>query len=137
MKLDLMKLRIGGEDREFYVRAESSDAQVINQIFCDLDFDISKLTRFDDVEDFLRKARANGKRPLIIDGGANIGAASVYFSGQCQDALVVAIEPEHDAWIVGDEPAVLIEFDFEGSTVSRMGVPDAHRHVKDPPPEGA
>jgi FkbM family methyltransferase len=94
MKLDLMKLRIGDEDREFYARAESSDAQVINQIFCDLDFDISKLTRFDDLEDFLRKARATSKRPLVIDGGANIGAASVYFSGQCQDALVVAIEPE-------------------------------------------
>lgn len=94
MKLDLMKFRIGDEDRELYVRAESSDAQVINQIFCDLDFDISKLARFGDLEDFLRKARATGKRPLIIDGGANIGAASVYFSAQCRDALVVAIEPE-------------------------------------------
>jgi len=94
MKLDLVKLRIGDEDREFYVRAESSDAQVVNQVFCDLDFDFSRLARFDDLEDFLRKARATGKRPLIIDGGANIGAASVYFSGQCQDALVVAIEPE-------------------------------------------
>jgi hypothetical protein len=50
---------------------------------------------------------------------------------------VVAIEPEHDAWIVGDEPAVLIEFDFEGSTVSRMGMPDAHRHAKDTRPEGS
>jgi hypothetical protein len=44
---------------------------------------------------------------------------------------VVSIEPGHDAWIAGDEPAVLIEFDFEGSTVSRMGMPDAHRHVKE------
>src|SRR5207302_10746481 len=29
---------------------------------------------------------------------------------------VVAIEPGHDAWVMGDEPAVLIEFDFEGET---------------------
>lgn len=41
---------------------------------------------------------------------------------------VVAIEPGHDAWIVGDAPAVLIEFDFGNSTVDRMGMPDAHRH---------
>src|SRR5882724_6769325 len=32
---------------------------------------------------------------------------------------VVAIEPGHDGWVVGDEPAVLIEFDFEGETAQR------------------
>ena len=41
---------------------------------------------------------------------------------------VVAIEPGHDAWVVGDAPAVLIEFDFGNSTIDRMGMPDAHRH---------
>jgi hypothetical protein len=41
---------------------------------------------------------------------------------------VVAIEPGHDGWVEGDEPAVLIEFDFERDTVSRLGMPDRHRH---------
>jgi hypothetical protein len=41
---------------------------------------------------------------------------------------VVAIEPGHDGWVVGDEPAVLVEFDFEGETVSRLGMPEAHQH---------
>ena len=41
---------------------------------------------------------------------------------------VVAIDPGHDGWVVGKEPAVLIEFDFEGDTVRRLGMPDAHRH---------
>jgi hypothetical protein len=41
---------------------------------------------------------------------------------------VVAIEPGHDGWVVGKEPVVLIEFDFESDTVSRLGMPDAHRH---------
>ena len=41
---------------------------------------------------------------------------------------VVAIEPGHDGWVVGDEPAVLVEFEFERDTVSRLGMPDAHRH---------
>jgi len=41
---------------------------------------------------------------------------------------VVAIEPGHDGWVVGSEPVVLIEFDFEGNTVQRLGMPDAHRH---------
>jgi len=42
---------------------------------------------------------------------------------------VVAIDPAHDAWVVGAEPVVLVEFDFEGDTVRRLGMPDAHRHV--------
>jgi hypothetical protein len=40
----------------------------------------------------------------------------------------VAIDPGHDGWVVGEEPAVLIEFDFEGDTVNRLGMPTAHRH---------
>jgi hypothetical protein len=41
---------------------------------------------------------------------------------------IVAIEPGHDGWVVGKEPVVLIEFDFERDTVSRLGMADAHRH---------
>jgi hypothetical protein len=41
---------------------------------------------------------------------------------------VIAIEPGHDGWVVGKEPVVMIEFDFEGDTVAKLGMPDAHRH---------
>jgi hypothetical protein len=41
---------------------------------------------------------------------------------------IVAIDPGHDGWVVGKEPVVLIEFDFEGDTIKRLGMPDAHRH---------
>lgn len=41
---------------------------------------------------------------------------------------IVAIEPGHDGWVVGREPVVMIEFDFERDTISRTGMPDAHRH---------
>ena len=34
----------------------------------------------------------------------------------------VAIAPGHDGWVVGSEPAILIEFDFEGETVERLGL---------------
>jgi hypothetical protein len=40
----------------------------------------------------------------------------------------VAIEPEHDAWVVGDEPAVLIQLDYEGETAQRFGLPERHSH---------
>ena len=35
---------------------------------------------------------------------------------------VVAIHPGHDGWVVGSEPAVLIEIDFERETVERLGM---------------
>ena len=41
---------------------------------------------------------------------------------------VVAIDPGHDGWVVGKEPVILIEFDFEGDTVSKLGMPAEHRH---------
>jgi hypothetical protein len=41
---------------------------------------------------------------------------------------IVAIEPGHDGWVVGREPVVLIEFDFERDTIRRLGMPESHRH---------
>ena len=41
---------------------------------------------------------------------------------------VIAVEPGHDGWVAGDEPAVVIEFDFEGDTIEKLGMPRAHRH---------
>ncbi len=41
---------------------------------------------------------------------------------------VVVIEPGHDGWVVGEETAVMIEFDFERDTLARLGLPEAHSH---------
>ena len=40
----------------------------------------------------------------------------------------VDVAPGHDALVPGDEPAVLIEVDFLGDTVARLGVAGDHRH---------
>ncbi len=42
---------------------------------------------------------------------------------------VVVIDPGHDGWVVGDEPAVLIEVDFLGDTAKRFGLPSTHTHA--------
>jgi hypothetical protein len=41
---------------------------------------------------------------------------------------VVILEAGHDAWVVGDEAAVLVQFDAEADTASRFGLADEHRH---------
>jgi hypothetical protein len=41
---------------------------------------------------------------------------------------VVGVEPGHDAWVVGQEAAVLIQFDAEAATAGRFGRPEEPRH---------
>ena len=43
---------------------------------------------------------------------------------------IIAIDPGHDGWVVGSEPAVLIEIDFESDTIARLGMPDSHTHAR-------
>ena len=60
------------------------------------------------------------------------GQINVRFADGCvveyKAPQFVAVEPGHEGWVVGDEPAVLIEFDFGGDTVHRMGLRQTHRH---------
>ncbi|PYM51780.1 MAG: hypothetical protein DMD77_01625 [Candidatus Rokuibacteriota bacterium] len=42
---------------------------------------------------------------------------------------VMVVEPGHDAWVVGREPAVLIQFDAAAETAQRFGLPAEHRHA--------
>jgi hypothetical protein len=42
---------------------------------------------------------------------------------------IIVIEPGHDGWVVGREPVVMIEFDFEGDTIARLGMPSSHTHA--------
>ena len=94
MNLERLELEIGDERRSFYLRPGSSDAPVIGQVFVDGAYDLSRLVRFDELSRHLAAGRATGRRPLIVDAGANIGATSLWFATQCRDALVIAIEPE-------------------------------------------
>jgi hypothetical protein len=55
----------------------------------------------------------------------------VYADGCTYDVIApafAAIEAGHDGWVVGDEPAVFIQYDFEEGTARRFGLPDEHRH---------
>ena len=47
---------------------------------------------------------------------------------QYEAPAVVAIEPGHDAWVEGGEPAVLIQFDAAEDTLGLFGLPPEHSH---------
>ena len=60
------------------------------------------------------------------------GQIHMEFADGCTREFVapqaVLIEPGHDGWVVGTDPAVLIEFDFVGETAQQLGLPETHRH---------
>jgi hypothetical protein len=58
-----------------------------------------------------------------IEGEYGDGCRFAYSAPQ-----VVTIEPGHDAWVVGEEPAILIQFDWEEGTTRRLGLPAEHAH---------
>ena len=63
------------------IRKNFSDKAIFYQVFFENQYAI---------DDF----GANEKVSTIIDGGANIGLASIYFAGLYPDADIVAVEPE-------------------------------------------
>lgn len=84
-----------GNARKIYYRPNSSDVAVIQQVLVNRQYDLTRLRRFNELNAFVQRHRAaTGKAPLVIDAGANIGAAALFFASIIPDAKIVAIEPE-------------------------------------------
>jgi len=73
-----MRLNIPGLRGSLALRGGTSDRSTFQKVFLEgeYDFDLGFAPR------------------LIVDGGANVGYASVYFAHRFPDALVLAVEPE-------------------------------------------
>lgn len=80
--------------RSFHYRVGTSDQPVMQQIFIQRDYDISRLSRAADIGNFYQQALAEGHVPLIIDAGANIGASTLYLADSWPEARIIAIEPD-------------------------------------------
>lgn len=90
-----MDVVVDGHRRDFVFRPDSvGDTGVIEQIFEGRDYDLSRFALSNAFERYVEDIRTRGRRPLIIDAGANIGASPIYFLSQYPDAAIVAIEPE-------------------------------------------
>ncbi|MBV9510744.1 MAG: FkbM family methyltransferase [Caulobacteraceae bacterium] len=93
-----LKLNLDGFPRmDFHCRPDShGDRSVVRQVLEDLGYDFSKMAQSGDVQRRYEQIVAQGKTPLIIDAGANIGATARYYAFKYPEARIVAIEPERE-----------------------------------------
>lgn len=115
------------------IRPGDSDFATLRQVFRNQDYKLLVEKADERVRARYNAIVASGKRPVIIDAGANIGAASLWFHQHYREAVVVAIEPDSanvevlrknavgknirvlDAAIGGEEGFVSVYNDYDAS----------------------
>jgi FkbM family methyltransferase len=80
----------------FYIRPNTTDDQAFIQVFQHRQFDFSEHRQFAWALNAYGSIISSGQTPVIIDAGANVGAASIWFARQFPGAHIIAIEPDPD-----------------------------------------
>ncbi len=78
------------------VRLDTSDIDVVRQIFQSREYDLSKYAQYRALRVRYDALLTIGKVPIIIDAGANIGASALWFEREFPRAKVLAVEPDAD-----------------------------------------
>ncbi|RKE26234.1 FkbM family methyltransferase [Paraburkholderia sp. BL23I1N1] len=76
--------------RRFIYRPSTADRMVCEQIFFSRDYATDHLARAKEIGDFYETC----PDPIIVDAGANMGAAAVWFALTYPKAKVLAVEPD-------------------------------------------
>jgi len=82
------------DNMQFAVRRGTSDIEVVRQIWRDGQYAFPYAALTDRLHRFATAIRARGRTPVIVDAGANIGAASLWFAREWPAARIVAVEPD-------------------------------------------
>lgn len=82
--------------RQFFHRGSVADIGVIYQIFKVEDYALRRLKRGDELLQRYTNMIQEGKKPLILDLGSNIGASVVWFAEHFKGCHIVALEPDRE-----------------------------------------
>jgi len=80
-----IKAKVPGREQIVYLRPNGTDSEVFKQIFLYREYDMSRFAQF---------RALSVRKPLVIDCGAHIGLATIWFAHQLPGAKIYAIEPD-------------------------------------------
>ncbi len=76
------------------LRPGTADLSTFVDTFIQQDYSLRRLGRYPEIHAEYERILQDGRRPLIVDCGANIGLVSLYLSLCFPQALVLGVEPE-------------------------------------------
>src|ERR1700730_7986688 len=97
------------------IRRQNSDYDTLRQVFEDREYSIGNDPGRRDIRSRYADILSNGQRPIIIDAGANIGLATLWFKAQYPKATVIAIEPDTENFavlkenVIADDTTLLVD----------------------------
>jgi FkbM family methyltransferase len=117
-----------------HIRPKSSDPATFVQIFRNKEYDMSRYGQFEHVMAVYQRILTSGQLPIIIDAGANVGAAAIWFSLQFPQARILAVEPDADNAEVcrlntRDRPNVNVIEAAIGSEHGRVSLRNPQQHA--------
>ncbi|WP_339037602.1 FkbM family methyltransferase [Bradyrhizobium symbiodeficiens] len=95
-----------------HVRAGESDTAAVRGVFGTRQYELVLPELKRRVNDRYESILSSGRTPVIVDAGANIGAASLWFKANYPRSAVVAVEPEPGNFGVLSKNAALAESIF-------------------------
>jgi len=77
-----------------WVRGRDSDIDTLRRIFMHRDYEIPSAPVRERLLARYQAILSDGKHPVIIDAGANIGGSALWFAQLYPDAIILAVEPD-------------------------------------------
>lgn len=78
------------------LRLRSSDWSVLLQVFVQKEYEVPSKAHAEALSRFYSDTLRAGGTPIILDCGANVGLASIWYAARYPDAHIIAIEPESE-----------------------------------------
>ena len=126
--LTVRKVTCRGKNYTIFYRRTYADKLAIQQCFGQEQYNMPGGPHGERAERHYRQIIAQGKQPLILDCGANIGTSVLWFAARYPEAHIVAVEPAPDNFALLKKNCVGLDVDLREAGI---GPEDCIAHLID------